>query len=463
MVDVFEGGFVETPVEVEVEDGPAPEGFGGLAMCADGFVCGVAPQILPGPTGLSCSVTASVIVFSWNRVLGADDYTAKLQLAVAGSAQTVRRTSSTSVVFAGLSSSTRYFIGVHSNVGGVAQYYSGVYCTTAVGPPLCGAVSATGVRLYWKADSRVYQWYAGRATSVSQYVDGRSLAGSTLSTVFGGLEANVSYTFYFWWRSSSSSDWVQVHPSRTCTTTAPPVAPSVTCTSTASSVLVRWGSVRGAVRYRVSRGSGWVTVSGRSHTFNNLSAATAYTVRVQGGNSAGWGGTGTVSCTTSTALLPAPTGLRCEATVSQIRFSWNSVTGASGYSAKIQLAQPNSTQTDMLTSETSVTFTGLESSTRYWVSVLAFKNNEPQTFAGVYCTTLVSLAAPVLSCTATSSSVTVSWSQVTGATKYRARVDSGAWTANIAATSHKFTGLAAGRMHTITVQAGASAGLGECR
>lgn len=321
---VFEGGFLEAPVAVEAVVGPAPEGFGGLAMCAGGYVCGSA-QVLPGPTGLSCSVTASVIVFSWNRVSGADNYTAKLQLAVAGSRQTVRTTSGTTAVFGGLSSSTRYYIGVHSNVGGVAQYYSGVYCTTAVGPPSCGVVSASGVQLMWRADSRVHQWYAGRATTGSQYADGRLLAASTLSTVFTGLEANVSYTFFFWWRASPTSAWNQVQPSTVCTTMAPPAAPVVSCTTTASSISASWGSVRGAVRYRVSRGSGWATASGRSHAFSNLAASTAYTVRVQGWNSAGWGQTGTARCTTLAAALPAPTGLKCEATSSQVRFSWNVV------------------------------------------------------------------------------------------------------------------------------------------
>ena len=460
VADVFGGGFLEAPVEVEAVEGPAPEGFGGLAMCAGRSVCGSA-QILPGPTGLSCSVTASVIVFSWNAVSGADNYTAKLQLASGQGGQTVRTTSGTSAVYAGLSSSTTYYIGVHSNVGGVAQYYSGVYCTTAVGPPVCGVVSGSGAQLYWKADSRVHQWYVGRATVGNQYVDGRALAGSTLSTVFTGLAANVDYTFFFWWRASPTGVWNQVHPSTVCTTAAPPVAPVVSCTATASTITVNWEPARGATRYRVSRGSGWATASGLSHVFSNLADSTAYTVRVQGWNSAGWGQTGTASCTTPASVLPAPTGLECEASPTQIRFSWDAVAGADGYSAKVQLAVPNSAQTEMATASTTVVFGGLAASTRYWVSVLAVKGGKAQHFAGVYCTTLADIAAPTLSCTATSNSVSVTWPKVTGATKYRARIGGGAWTDDLTAASHVFSGLAAGTMHTVTVQSGSTAGWGR--
>ena len=388
-------------------------------------------------------------------------YTAKLQLAVAGSRQTVRSASGTSVVFSGLVSSTRYYIGVHSNVGGVAQYYSGVYCTTAVGPPWCGAVSASGVQLRWRSDSRVHQWYAARATAGSRYVDGRLLAGSALSTVFTGLAANVSYTFFFWWRASATSAWIQVHPSAVCATAAPPGAPVVSCAATASTVSVSWGAARGAVRYRVSRGSGWAASSGRSHVFSNLAASTAYAVRVQGWNTAGWGQTGTAACTTLASVLPAPAGLECEATSGEIRFSWDPVTGADSYTAKIQLAKPGSAQTQKATGSTTVAFTGLAASTRYWVSVLAVKNGSPQRFAGVYCTTLADIAAPSLSCRATSDKVTVTWPAVKGASKYRARVNSGAWSGGFTAASRVFSGLTAGKVYTVTVQSGGAKGWGN--
>lgn len=447
------------PVPVVGEFGPAPEGFGGLAPCGGGYVCGAA-SILPAPTGLSCAVTSSSIVLSWNAVAGAHNYTAKSQLGNGQGTQTVVTTTATSATFSGLVSSTRYYIGVHSNVGGVAQYYSGIYCTTAVGPPVCGVVSASSVRLDWRADSRVHRWYAARKTASGSFVDGRSISGSSLTTTFTGLSRNATYTFYFWWQKSHGGAWQQVHPSTSCTTVAPPSAPTVSCTTTASSITVTWESVAGASKYRVSRGNGWAAASGRRHVFSNLTASTTYAVRVQGGNAAGWGANGTASCMTKSAILPAPTGLSCAATATSIRFSWNAVTGADSYSAKIQLAVAGSQQTEKNTASTSVVFDGLVAGTKYWVSVLAVKDGEPQHFTGMNCSTLTNIAAPVVSCAATSDSVTATWGAVTRASRYRAKVGSGAWTADLTSTSHEFTGLSPGRSYKITVQSGGEASWG---
>jgi len=235
----------------------------------------------------------------------------------------------------------------------------------------------------------------------------------------------------------------------------------VTCNSTASSITVSWGSVAGAQRYRVSRGNGWASASGRRHVFSNLSASTTYAVRVQGGNTAGWGDSGTADCTTEAAVLPAPTGLSCAATASAIRFSWNAVAGADGYSAKIQLATAGSSQTERSTASTQVTFVGLIAATDYWVSVLAVKDSRPQHFAGVGCRTLDDFAAPVVSCTATADSLTVTWDRVVDATKYRAMLSDGGWTADLSDRSHVFSGLSPGRSYQATVQAGGAGGWGR--
>lgn len=195
--------------------------------------------------------------------------------------------------------------------------------------------------------------------------------------------------------------------------------------------------------------------------FSNLEESTAYTVRVQGGNTAGWGAVGTASCTTATSVLPAPTGLACSATPTSISFSWNSVAGADSYMAKIQLAVAGSPQTSKSATSTSVVFDSLEPATRYWVGVHAVKSSTPQLSAGVYCTTLADIAAPVVSCMVTSTTIMAFWTAITGATKYRAKRGSGSWTSDLTETSHVFSGLSPGTAYTITVQSGSTAGWGR--
>lgn len=438
----------------------APEGFGGIAPCGDGYPCGKADLLVP-PRGLTCWAASTEIVLTWHPLAEADDYTVKLQLAVGGARQTTKTTDSTWAVFSGLSPSTRYFIGVNANRQGVEQYYSGVYCATAVGSPVCGPVSASGIKLHWRADERVHRWYVARATTTGQFVDGRSLAGSDLSTVFGGLEKDASYKFYFWWQGSSGDKWIQIRPNTVCTTMDPPVAPSISCNAVVSSITVKWESLEEATSYRVSRGNGWAPSSGLNHEFSNLDSSSRYSIRVQGGNSAGWGDVGKTSCATALATLPGPTGLSCSATSSAIKLNWNVVEGAVNYSANIQLAEPGSLQTEKAATSESAVFDGLMPATKYWVSVQAVESRIPQQTMGVYCSTLIDLPSPTVVCVATSSSITVYWKGVKGASKYRARLGSAAWTSDLVDTHYRFESLTPGKSYKAIVQSGDIAGWGD--
>ncbi len=446
------------PVFDELE--PAPEGFGGLAPCAGGYVCGAA-QVLPRPYGLTCWATSTDIALSWNSVAGADDYTARLQLAVAGERQIAKTTESTWVVFSGLSPSTRYFVGVNSNSGNQANYYSGVYCTTGVGSPDCGVVSASGIKLFWRADGRVHRWYVARATIAGEYVEGRSLDGSLLSTVFSGLEEEVSYKFYFWWQDSPDGAWNQVHPSTVCTTMAPPPAPSVTCTTAVSSVRVTWAMLEEAAKYRVSRGNGWVSTMGLSHEFLNLDPATEYSVRVQGNNSAGWSDDGKVDCTTTSTNLPSPTGLSCSATSTAINITWHLDERAHSYLATAYSVESGHPQTVQYPNPKSATFADLTPSTKYWIAVQAVEYGNPQQSTGVYCTTLLDIPSPSVTCVAKSSSIHVYWKKVDGVLKYRAMLDVDVWTPDIEGTDYKFESLTPGTLYYITVQSGDLTGWGR--
>ena len=439
---------------------PAPEGFGGIAPCGGGYVCGRA-QLLPPPRGLACWATSTEIFVFWHPLTEADDYTAKLQLAVAGERQISKNTDSTWAVFSDLTPSTRYYVGVNANRDAVEQYYSGVYCTTAVGSPVCDAVSANGIKLAWLADERVHRWYVARETTAGQFANGRSLAGSVLSVVFGGLEEDVPYKFYFWWQGSPGGPWNQVRPSAVCTTKDPPTAPSVSCTAGVSSITVTWELLEEATVYRVSRGNGWASSSGLSHEFSNLDPSSRHSIRVQGGNSAGWGDDGKTSCTTAAATMPAPTGLSCSATSTAIKLTWNAVEGADSYSAGIQMAEPGSPQTENASTSESAVLAGLMPAAEYWVAVQAVENSTPQQSTGVYCSTVADIPSPSVTCVATSSGIAAYWKQVPGVSRYRAMLDSGAWTPDLEVTNYEFSQLAPGTSYKVTVQSGDITGWGR--
>ena len=174
---------------------------------------------------------------------------------------------------------------------------------------------------------------------------------------------------------------------------------------------------------------------------------------VRAGNTAGWGSHRAKTCPTSSASLPAPTGLMCEAvTSSSITFSWRGVTGATGYSAKIQLAVPNSAQTENKTTSTRTTFTGLLSGTRYFIGVLALKGTVAGQWRGGYCRTAP--AAPSVSCgEAASSSIEATWTKPEGAVKYQVSVGDGWVAPKAGAMSHTFESLDSSTSYTVSVQA----------
>ena len=367
------------------EPGPGSDGGGGSAVagepgspplgfefpkpgCPPGYVCG-ASSPLPAPTGLTCaSATTNSITFSWDRVTGSTKYSAKIQLAVAGSRQTENTTTSESTTFTGLSPGKKYFIGVLALQGSVVGHWSGANCWTT------------------------------------------------------------------------------------------PVAPSLRCgTATSSSIEVRWTKPRGATEYQIWSLSRWITPSGSfSHEWSGLSASEPYWSYVRAGNMGGWSSWSSRKCYTKAAPLPAPTGLMCaSATTNSITFSWNGVTGATKYSAKIQLAVVGSRQAENTTTGERTTFTGLSPGTRYYIGVLALQGTVAGHSNAGYCWTRP--AKPVMKCgTATSSSIEVTWTGPDGATKYQVWTDSG-WIDPSGSRSHVWSGLDSSQTYTRYVRAGNTA------
>ena len=77
----------------------------------------------------------------------------------------------------------------------------------------------------------------------------------------------------------------------------------------------------------------------------------------------------------------------------------------------------------------------------------------------MYCATLVRFGAPVVSCSATADSITVSWEEVEGATRYQVLL--GGKRAVVVGTEFTFGGLGASTSYEVEVQAGDGSHWGE--
>ena len=147
------------------------------------------------------------------------------------------------------------------------------------------------------------------------------------------------------------------------------------------------------------------------------------------------------------ALPLVPAGVTATATESSIRVSWESVDDASSYDVRINGAVNT-------TSKTSYTFSGLQPGTVYGYSVRAKNDMGASPYSVTQSiatkTSLVSLVPPSVSAYSDSSSVTLFWTDVTGATGYD--VIFGDQMVSVSGTSYRFGGLPAGSLFSYSVR-----------
>ena len=272
-------------------------------------------------------------------------------------------------------------------------------------------------------------------------------------------------------------------------------------TVTQSSVSLSWSSVSGAAEYRVeykrNTASSWTndgTTSGTSYTVTGLDEDTAYQFRVR---SRGDGSESTTSYegTTPTSAVsarteedvpvncadvikptenclpsPAPANLTVgTVTQTSVRLSWDSVSGAAEYRVEYKESTASSWTNDGTTSGTSYTVTGLDDDTAYQFRVRSRGDGSESTtsYEGTTPTSpvnarteedvpvnCVDVIKPTENClpspapatltvgTITKTSVSLSWSSVSGAAEYRveyAESGSDSWTEDGTTTSTSYT------------------------
>lgn len=256
-----------------------------------------------------------------------------------------------------------------------------------------------------------------------------------------GLSPNTVYTIRVRWKTAEQVyDWSEATVVATLLTT-----PMVTASSLDNSIMLSWSPVLGASAYLVSA-DGVVVSNGDSCSYihTGLSPNTSHSYSVQAiteTNSSKW----SIIAQKYTSP-PTPTAPTAYATLTDLSVTWMAVSGASSYDVEVNgvvvatVASPSYKKS------------GLSQNTGLTIRIRSKNNNGSSSWSPPV-TAYTLLNVPVISSvTVNSSSITLAWNQVSGATGYRIKLDDG-YIYETNALSYTIIGLSPNTAHTVQIYA----------
>ena len=430
----------------------------------------------PTITGVSVGVDSAEI--TWNEIANASGYT--IAYAPQGSSDfTETVVSGTTQTISGLEFGGSYVVKVKANGNGGAyedsEYSSErtfTVLTPLATPEITGWTPTTdSVTVNWNEVSGATSYtltYVVYGTSQVVTID--DIAGSSYQ--IGNLTAGASYVVQVQangdgavFADSAPSDSVRV---RTQEVLAP--APTIESTSaTINSVTLTWNAVPNAsgyaVAYAVAGSDAFqtVSVSGTIATIPGLASGSTYVFKVNAvgdGTSYVDSGYGPSVNATIKTKLDAPE-VTASATTNSITVDWDAVANASGYTVAYAVdGTDNFTYANV--SSTSYEIPNLASGSTYVVKVKANGDGAlfvDSDYSGDDLTVTVKskLQTPTLALDVSASSITVSWNEIAGASKYAleyaVRGSSEVTQATVNTTSYTIAGLAQGEDYVVRVKA----------
>lgn len=275
--------------------------------------------------------------------------------------------------------------------------------------------SGQGVQVTWSADPVADSYTVYRKTSgSSKWVKLDTIEADETTFVDKTAKSGKKYTY-----SVKASNFVGdgAFNSKGYTLTYYK-APTVSIKNTTKGVYLKWGKIDGATKYKIYRqtsgSSKWSlldTVTGTSFTDKTAKSGTKYYYRVRAAKGDVMGGYNEVS----KYFLSAPKLSTAKNSASGVTVEWKKVTGADGYNV-YRKSGSGSYKKIGTTSKTSYTDKTAKSGTTYTYTVKAYKSKTESSYnTGL---SRKYLAAPKAKTTVYTSSISVSWSKISGAKEY---------------------------------------------
>ncbi len=227
------------------------------------------------------------------------------------------------------------------------------------------------------------------------------------------------------------------------TTTFTPIYLDTTITATpgAGSVFLKWTVITGSTKYRVQRYDGkvWKTVgtpSAANFTEKNLTVGKKYSYRIMAYMNGEWS---CVSKTVSaTPIAAIPTSVTATVSDGAVTLKWKSIPGVTRY--RVQRKNGSTFTTIGYTSACTYTNRGLRNGTTYYYRVLACANGQWGKPSAVVNAKPAVTTPTRITAVPSGNRITVSWTSVPNATRYRIQYLNGnTWSTVAYSTTTRYT------------------------
>jgi hypothetical protein len=455
------------------------------AVCAGGtsslssFLSFTTLNVVPcnAPGGLQSSgITTTSVNLNWTSVLGATSYIVEYKLASA-SIWSQQNANTNNATISSLTPNSVYNWRVKTVCVSNSSANSATSNFTTLNEPSCTAptglnssnITATTANLSWTAVNGATAYVVEYKLNSSGIWSQQNASSNSIS-----LSSLIPNSVYNWrvqtvcGSNSSSLSSVSNFTTSTAASCNPPTGLTAS-NITANSVSLNWSAVSGAnsyiVEYKLSSSGNWsqVTAPGNSTSLSSLLSNSQYDWRVQtvcGSNSSALSSVSNFTTSAAPSCNP-PTGLTASnITSNSVTLNWSAVSGASSYIVEYKLSSSgNWSQVTASVNSTSLSALLSNSSYDWRVQTVCGSNSSGLSSVSTF-TTLVGGAcnAPsnLNSTNVTSSSASLTWSAVNGASSYNVeyKISSASnWTSISASTnSINISGLSPNSQYSWRVQ-----------